>query len=53
MRRLWLIALLGVWAGMGWAQPATITAVVRVVEHQTDGNGSMADQQSRHDFGKW
>jgi hypothetical protein len=37
MRRLWLIALLGVWAGMGWAQPATITAVVRVVEHQRTG----------------
>jgi hypothetical protein len=37
MRRLWLIALLGVWAGMGWAQQATITAVVRVVEHQRTG----------------
>ncbi|MEJ7612734.1 MAG: FecR family protein [Candidatus Fervidibacter sacchari] len=37
MRRLWLIALLGVWTGMGWAQQATITAVVRVVEHQRKG----------------
>lgn len=37
MRRLWLIALLGVWTGIGWAQPATITAVVRVVEHQRTG----------------
>lgn len=37
MRRLWLIALLGVWAGIGWAQQATITAVVRVVEHQRTG----------------
>ena len=37
MRRLWLIALLGVWAGIGWAQQATITAVVRGVEHQRTG----------------
>jgi hypothetical protein len=37
MRRLWLMALLGAWAGMGWAQQATVTGVVRVVEHQRTG----------------